>query len=1178
YYNLQKQSDEKRIVDYEVYKNGLYEGLSSQNFAAENPYLDVWQRSFYDGDGEEQASKLEMDKQHKLTYLSYTVRGLVQDTQYNFKVRALYADRTHSEFSQSIRVQTQKPYSKIEEITENLADIVAVRDATNQARANNSSSWDNVSVYRRANFGVSIDSTQTDLNFIAVTKSTAAIQKMIDQTPPGGKVIFVGTGDNANPIYYLSGALFLHSDMTLEIQTGAVLLGSPSIDHYPRNLLVYPYSGDIRSQGLINASTYDYGELKNIRVTGGGIVDGNGVGHTTNTGAQAGVLGDIQTDFKAQVPATLDPIKNSSLIAGKIDPTNGGGAGQWRLPKYFATSNGITYDTPAILSADAVEKGKSTGDNLPSPSNAYNTRPQLAVFRGVNGLLLEGLTWVNPSFHGIVNYQSEHITAIGTKVMSFDSNNGDGIEFGDSLDLHILNNFYDTGDDAINFAAGQGAVVRNTTDRVASGEAHIFNNYVRNGHGFVVGGSHTGGVIGDILAQENIYKPSETGGNGIIRLKSGPNTGGGNRRITWRDGAVFFANDSNMLIFDRSYSDSNASTSYAPESEVPVVYQDINFLNATIGGVSTANLVKNNTSGTAVDSYKMVIFAVHIEDIVILSTGNSENAGRIELIDISDSSFKNIEYHGGAQQDKGNISSYVTLHDSRNITVENIVGDSGEFENVYSTNVDWNTNDRLTASALGNKVTLSWPKVERAVWYEILVKEENELVRYFVYRDVVGNAQSDTVAWSGVLSGNLSYQVAVIAFSEENNGNTGVSDYLITTVKTGLKTQDMGQLTMPNDREINRGSGIITGVSWQKLFWDNPTYGMENVQYFLIDVAEYSDEEYSLQVDSVQYRVYYDSYLKASSALFQDRNAYSLSNLKPNTYYKASISVFDWAGQERGKYDDFEFKTFSGTLDSLPQWNMDSSLFYFTSNDNKRINIYWDTTGHTIPSIGGTSSRFAGYRINIDGVPLMAVSDDGEVINQVNAVSHTKGNNFMLNGSILTPGKHTISVQTGVQILTFYSNAPSGEYQDKSILGTNNLDQLRNKVTLGKWTMHGPKLEVYVNDDYTIGESKPTYVNKELLAAKIAVAETLVKSDYTMSTWESFLNVLKNAKIVYSDETSTQQQVDAQVDSLQSSINSLVRVSGQQFEEFAFLIVIFAIMIVVLILTLTYVLFNKKYK
>ena len=58
------------------------------------------------------------------------------------------------------------------------------------------------------------------------TLCTAFLQEAIDAVPAGGKLT-IPAGK------YLTGSLFLHSDMTLEIAEGAVILGVVDEKAYP---------------------------------------------------------------------------------------------------------------------------------------------------------------------------------------------------------------------------------------------------------------------------------------------------------------------------------------------------------------------------------------------------------------------------------------------------------------------------------------------------------------------------------------------------------------------------------------------------------------------------------------------------------------------------------------------------------------------------------------------------------------------------------------------------------------------------------------------------------------------------------------------------------------------------------------------------------------------------------
>src|SRR6266496_5207444 len=98
------------------------------------------------------------------------------------------------------------------------------------------------------------------------TNSTKAIQKAIDScaSAAGGVVSF-------RPGVYLTGALFLKSNVHLRLDQGVTLLGSQADAHYPS---VWTRVAGIEMKwpaALINVN-----DEKNVRISGGGIIDGQG--------------------------------------------------------------------------------------------------------------------------------------------------------------------------------------------------------------------------------------------------------------------------------------------------------------------------------------------------------------------------------------------------------------------------------------------------------------------------------------------------------------------------------------------------------------------------------------------------------------------------------------------------------------------------------------------------------------------------------------------------------------------------------------------------------------------------------------------------------------------------------------------------------------------------------------
>jgi exo-poly-alpha-galacturonosidase len=101
------------------------------------------------------------------------------------------------------------------------------------------------------------------------TVNTEAIQAAIDACSPGGKV-YVPKGT------FVTGAIFLKSNMTLYIEKGGVLLGSDHPADYP----VMQYRWEGREQlcyaSLVNTQEPAGGRLEYITIEGEGKIDANG--------------------------------------------------------------------------------------------------------------------------------------------------------------------------------------------------------------------------------------------------------------------------------------------------------------------------------------------------------------------------------------------------------------------------------------------------------------------------------------------------------------------------------------------------------------------------------------------------------------------------------------------------------------------------------------------------------------------------------------------------------------------------------------------------------------------------------------------------------------------------------------------------------------------------------------
>jgi len=483
-YALQLASDDHSIVlgwnkpeqyadikDYKVYLNGKLLGSALENarkFSPAQPYVD----SFYAADAK---------KAHvQASPHSFMVDGLKPATSYRFTVRSVLADGKLSAASPVVTARTIA--------TPKVCDI-----STRGALGDGS------------------------------TLNTAAIQATIDSCAEGG-VVRIPKG------VFKSGALFLKSNMTLELVDGATLLGSERPEDYPleRGYKLYEYSSTQRPPSLINAldaKSRHVGAFSNIRIVGKGLIDGNG--------------------WKRQSDASLS------------DDTG------HALPQYIAGTN-KTATSDGILAAAQMEQALKEGL---SAQIAYSQRrSSLITVRGVHNLYIAGITLRNPAFHGAMVLESDNAVVNGVRVETWDVNNGDGVEFGNSQYVTVMNSFFDTGDDCINFAAGTG---EEATSQPQQQFGWIFNNYFRRGHGAVVMGSHTGAWITDILAEDNIVNLTWTG----LRGKTNNLNGGGARRVVYRDNAHRDLQREGFVL-SSEYNDPNTVVDYKPASQ-PGKFQDI---------------------------------------------------------------------------------------------------------------------------------------------------------------------------------------------------------------------------------------------------------------------------------------------------------------------------------------------------------------------------------------------------------------------------------------------------------------------------------------------------------------------------------------------------------------------------------------------------------------------------
>lgn len=109
----------------------------------------------------------------------------------------------------------------------------------------------------------------------------------------------------------------------------------------------------------------------------------------------------------------------------------------------------------------------------------------LCVYDKGKGIRYSAEAFCNPAMH-MLTVEGDDVLLNNVNVRTYDANNGDGIDY-DGKGLTVVNSFFDTGDDAINFSAGIG---KKATALPPVSDIWLFNHYVAHGHGGIVLGSH----------------------------------------------------------------------------------------------------------------------------------------------------------------------------------------------------------------------------------------------------------------------------------------------------------------------------------------------------------------------------------------------------------------------------------------------------------------------------------------------------------------------------------------------------------------------------------------------------------------------------------------------------------------------------------------------------------------
>jgi polygalacturonase len=369
-----------------------------------------------------------------------------------------------------------------------------------------------------------------------LTMNTRAINGAIAAcADSGGGTIIIPSG------VWLSGPLFMKSNVELHLLQGALLRFSKTIKDYPVIKSSYEGTEQYRSASPINAVG-----LENIAITGRGVIDGSG---------------------EAWRPVKRFKMTNRQwnelLDSGGV--LNNSGTIWW--PSATAR-DGKDY----LLSLENKET-VSVQDVLPV---RHYLRPVMVRLVNCKNILLDGPTFQNSPAWNIHPLTCENMTIRNITVRNpWYSQNGDGLDLESCKNVVVYSSEFDVGDDAICLKSGKNEAGRRRG--IPCENIIIRNCTVYHGHGGVTVGSEMSGGVRNVHVVDCLFMGTDVG----LRFKSARGRGGVVENLCY-DNIRMTGIENQAILFDMFYEGGFARTEDVPQpSEETPVFRKITFNNIT---------------------------------------------------------------------------------------------------------------------------------------------------------------------------------------------------------------------------------------------------------------------------------------------------------------------------------------------------------------------------------------------------------------------------------------------------------------------------------------------------------------------------------------------------------------------------------------------------------------------
>ena len=399
------------------------------------------------------------------------------------------------------------------------------------------------------------------------TLNTMLINHTVDRlSQAGGGTLFFPAGT------YLTGAIRLKSNITLELEAGATLLFSDNFDDY------LPFM-EVRHEGVMMKSfspLISAMDAENITIKGEGTLDGQGKAWWTEF-------------FRIYV----DLEKNGMRELNKYQPL-------WEREN----------DVEALYA--------ETNEDWHGTLKRRFFRPPFIQLVRCRRVRIEGVKIINSPFWTVNPEFCDNVVVTGVTIHNVPSPNTDGINPESCRNVHISDCHISVGDDCITLKSGRDAQARRLG--VPCENITITNCTMLSGHGGVVIGSEMSGSVRKVTISNCVFDGTDRG----IRIKSTRGRGGVVEDI--RVSNIIMSNiKREAVVLNLKYS----KMPVEPMSERTPLFRDISISGLTAVGVKTPVKIVGLEEAPVTDIILRDINVKNAREKCIF-----ENCGRIRLTDV----------------------------------------------------------------------------------------------------------------------------------------------------------------------------------------------------------------------------------------------------------------------------------------------------------------------------------------------------------------------------------------------------------------------------------------------------------------------------------------------------------------------------------------------------------------